>query len=374
MYKYPLPIIGAVLVLLTVFLAVWQFGTIKSTGIPLGYAARVPNGIVQIIRTQERYLPSLKRNPDHDRFRLDLLVVSLTEPTRQEMIALTRGQDRSALQPMTRILGAEKDLVWLLAPDLLAVNLKSKQVHHLKDLQRTNPELQLFLKTARFEFDRQLVAVSPDWQQAYCFAADTLRASACPPPPRTSSIAGIGAETPNGSLCSGGSLDPSNWFGVLAQRDATNSFKQGFSLPREFPLNPKDEARQLYLARLDANSARPRITMIEPASERTYRGAALLREAAGAGVLRLNDPHSVLMVHRLSGELNAPWMLVRITPENKTIWTVNTGIGTLKQLLPDPALVALIGERPPIANRVPESILVLIDTSTGATNTISLWR
>ncbi len=60
-----------------VALTAWHFASIKSTGIPLGPAVRLPGHIGQIIHTTERYLPTLHRNPDKDRYRLHLLVMRL---------------------------------------------------------------------------------------------------------------------------------------------------------------------------------------------------------------------------------------------------------------------------------------------------------
>lgn len=373
MYKSPIPI-AIVLVLLAVVLAAWRFGTIKSTGIPLGTAMRLPDAVAQIIRTTERYLPSLHRNPDKDRFRLDLLLVSLADPAQQEMISLSRSQDRGALQPMTKILGADGDLVWVQAPELLAVNRKTRRVTKFPELLKLNPELHVFLSSARFEFTNQLVAVSPDWQQAYAFAAESLRASPCAPPPRGSWIGSNSSDPVNGALCSGGFLTPTNWFGALSAAEAASNFKPGFSLPKEFPAGLKNEPRLLYQGRVEPVGARARIAGMERISETAYRNAAMLKDASGAGLLRLSNPDSVLLLHRASAELTAPWALERITTEGKSVWSTDTGIGTLKQILSDPQLIVLIGERPPVPNKVSEPILVLLNTDTAAVRTVSLWR
>jgi len=364
----------AVLALVSVFLVAWQFFTIKSTGIPLNSAARLPDAVAQIIRTQERYLPSLHRNPNKDRFRLDLLVVSVADPTKQETFSLTRTQDRSALQPMTKILGADGDVVWVQAPELIAVNRKTKRVARLKDLQRLNPELQVFLHTARFEFTNHLVAVSPDWQQAYAFSGETLRASASPPPARGNWLETRMNETLDGSLCSGGLLAATDWFGVLAATDIAGNFKQGFSLPREFQVNTRDESRQLYHGRIDPDQSRPRVVAMDRISEVAYRSAAMIRDTAGGAMLRLTNPDSALMLYRASGDLNAPLALARVKTEGKTAWVADTGIGALKQILPHSNIVAFIGDRPAVPNKLPETILVLLNTTTGVTNTVSLWR
>src|SRR5215216_548154 len=92
-------LVAIILVLLTTALGMWHFGTIKSTGTPLGAAVRLPAHLGQIISTTESYLPTLHRAPGKDRFRLDLLVISLTDPAKQETFTLLRQQQSNALQP-----------------------------------------------------------------------------------------------------------------------------------------------------------------------------------------------------------------------------------------------------------------------------------
>jgi len=375
MYKSPLAIglVVGILVLLAVGLAAWQFVSIKSTGIPLGPAVRLPNHIGQIIRTTERYLPTLHRNPDKDRFRLDLLVVSLTDPTRQETITLIRQQERNALQPMTKILGGAGNVVWVQALDIFAVNLETKHVLQLADLRKLNPELVVFLSSARFEFADRLIAISPDQQQAYAFSADSFKATSCPVPKSTGWINPNAA--PEALLCSGGLLASNEWFGVLAAKDLANSFKPGFSLPRDMSVNyAAKEQRQLYRGRIDPSAVRPRIETMESISPTIYQNAALVRSADGKAVLRLAAPDSVLLTHRSSLGADGTLLVARIDPNGQTLWTTDTGIGRLEQVLPDERITGLIGTRPAIPDKVPEPILVLVQTDTGKTTTISLWR
>ncbi|HEX5221197.1 MAG TPA: hypothetical protein VFZ59_16660, partial [Verrucomicrobiae bacterium] len=219
-YRSPFAIalVVVILVLLTAGLAAWHFLSIKSTGLPLGPAMRLPNHIVQIIHTTERYLPTLHRNPDKDRFRLDLLMISIADPTKQETVTLLRQQQRNALQPVTKILGGDGDVVWVQALDLFAVNLKTKRVTRLTDLKKLNPELELFFATAKFDFEDRLIAVSPDRQQAYAFPANSFKATPSTVPNRI--------EWPNLSvdvkdwLVAGGVFTPTEWFGALGAKDA----------------------------------------------------------------------------------------------------------------------------------------------------------
>ena len=361
-----------ILVVLVVGLAAWQFVSIKSTGTPLGDAMRTPEHIVQIISTQERYLPSLHRNPAKDRFRLDLLIVSIADPTRQEMVTLIRQQQANALQPMTKILGADGDIVWVQALDLFAVNLKNKRVLRLRDIEKANPELNHFLASATFDFEEQLIAVSPDRQQAYAVSGDTLKVTSTTAPRRTDWVSpSAGAEV---MLCSGGMITPDEWLGALVAKELAGSFKPGLSLPRDFPVNTAKESRQIYRARIATNDIRPRIETMERLSETEYRNAAFIRSGRDATILRPPQPDSVLLTWRTSHLKDGTTQVARLDPAGTIIWTTDTGIDYLKQILPGVELTAFIGERPPGPNKVPEPMLVLVNTATGATNVVSLRR
>ncbi|MFO1502076.1 MAG: hypothetical protein U1G07_27505 [Verrucomicrobiota bacterium] len=373
--RYPIALVAGVIGFITLALAAWQFGTIRSTGVPIGMAARLPDTIAQVIRTQERYLPKLHRPGGRDSFRVDLLLVSLKDPGKQVMVSLTRQRNDSGALPMTKVLGADGDIVWVQAPELVGVNWKTKRrVAGLKNLQQANPQLHVFLATAHFAFTNQLVAVSPDWAQAYGFTGESLRASPCPPPQRGDWMSQKNAENVTAWLSAGGLLTPADWFGALSADEVASRFRVGSSLSRDFPVSSKDEPRQLYHGKIDPGENRARIAAMERISESTFRGASLLRDATGPPIWRLSNPDSVLMLHRESPSLTAPLALVRMTPDGKALWSASTGIDRLNQVLPDNATVVLIGERPPVPNKVSEPILVLIDTTTGATDTVSLWR
>ncbi len=378
MYRPALPtgiligLVVTILVLVAVGLAAWQLMTIKSTGTPLGPAMLTPEHIVQIISTQERYLPSLHRNPAKDRFRLDLLILSTTDPARQEMVPLIRQQSHNALQPMTKILGADGDVVWLQALDLFAVNLKSKRALRLRDVQRANPGLEQFLAVASFDFEEQLIAVSPDRQQAYAVSAETLKVTSTTAPRRTDWVSpSAGAEV---MLCSGGMIAPGEWIGALAAKELTGSFKPGLSLPRDFSASTGKESRQIHRARIATNDVRPRIETIGRLSETEYRAGAFIRSARGSAILRLTQPDSVLLTWRTSHLKDGTTLVARIEPNGQILWTADTGIDYLKQILPGVEMTAFIGERPPVPGKVPEPILVLVNTATGGITTHSLWR
>jgi hypothetical protein len=375
-YKSPLALglVVVVLVQLGAGLAAWQFVSIKSTGLPLGPAFRTPTHILQLTSTTERYLPTLHRAPGKDRFRIDLLVISISDPTQQQTFTLLRQQQANALTPVTKILGADGYTVWIQALDIFAVNVKTKRIARGDNLRKANPELELFLPSARAEFTDRFVAVSPDWSHAYSFSAETLKATACLPPPRKSGLEALGKDRIESSLCSGGLVSTSEWIAVATADDAKNDFKPGFSLPRDFTAGEKDQVRQLYCGKVDTSESRSRFETSERLSATEYRAATFLRAKPGGAILQATSPDSLFLLHRSGKELFAPFTLTRLAPDGKAIWDAATGIGRLQQVLPGADIIALVGERTPVPNKVPEPVIVFINTDTGATNTVSLWR
>lgn len=375
-YKSPLAIglVVVILVLLAVGLAAWQFVSIKSTGTPIGPAFRTPTHILQLISTTERYLPKLHRAPGQDRFRIDLLAISITDPAQQQTFTLLRQQQANALTPITKILGAEGDVAWIQALEIFAVNLKTGRIAREVDLRRANPDLELFLSSAKPEFTDRFVAVSPDWSQAYTFSGETLKATACPPPPRKAGMEALAHDRIEGSLCSGGLVSASEWIAIVTTSDAKSDFKPGFSLPRDFTAGEKDHVRQLYYGKVDTSGARPRIETSECLSATEYRAATFLRAKPGGAILQAQNPDSLFLLHRTGKELFPPFTLTRIAPDGKELWNAATGLERLAQVLPGESIIALKGERPPVPNKVSEPILVLVNSATGATNTVSLWR
>lgn len=376
MYRTIIPgaIIVIILLLLAVALGAWHFVSIKSTGTPLGPALRLPGHIAQIISTTERYLPTLHRNPGKDRFRLDLLVISIDDPTKQETFTLLRQQQSNALQPMTKILGADSDVVWVNALEIFAVNLKTKRIARETDLRKANPELELFLSSAKPEFADHFIAVSPDWSQAFSFSPETFKASACASPSRGSWLEAQSANHVEGSLCSGGMISTNTWISVATPDEAKSDFKAGFSLPRDFTAREKDRARQLYRGTANISEQRPRIENCERVSETEYRAANFLRAKPGGPLLLAGSPEGAFLIHRVGAQLFAPFHLTRLAPDGKPQWNADTDIGRLEQILPDEKIIAIIGTRPVVPDKVPEPILVLINTSNGAMTTLSLWR
>jgi hypothetical protein len=254
------------------------------------------------------------------------------------------------------------------------VNYKTGRVARSADLREANPELALFLASARPSFTDRFVAVAPDDSHAYAFSADTLKASACAPPARGTWLDEQRNARIEASLCSGGLIAADQWLAVATPEAGASDYKPGFSLPRDFSAETKDRALVLYRGTCEANDARHAIRSVERVGESRYRGATFLRAAPGAAILRAAAPDSVFLLHRAGSQLFAPLTLVRLAPDGRVVWSADTGIGRLTQVLPGANDIALLGERPPAPNKVPEPIMTLIDTQRGAPKITSLWR
>ena len=173
-----------VLVLSAIGFGVVRLLQVRTIGAPFGASLRIGDTLATLVRTQERYVPSLHRNPDRDRFRIDLLLTPLDENTAPRRISLARGLERSAFHPGTRLLGADGSLLWMLVPELKAVDMRSHRVISLRDLEAANPQLGDLWMTARFHFSDALHATSSDRQHSYTIDSDSLRARADVAAPR----------------------------------------------------------------------------------------------------------------------------------------------------------------------------------------------
>jgi hypothetical protein len=161
---------------------------------------------------------------------------------------------------------------------------------------------------------------------------------------------------------------------VVTAEDARRDFKPGFSLPRDFTAGEKDHPRKLFHGVADTSQPRSRFTGAEQLGATEYRAANFLRSQPGGTILRASDPDSVFLLHRNGAELFAPFSLTRLAPNGSPLWNAASGIGRLTQILPGTETIALIGERPPVPNQVPEPILVLVTAASGEVRTVSLWR
>lgn len=360
----------AVLVLAVVGLGVAKLMTVRTFGTPFAASTRTADSIATLIRTQEPYIPSLHRDPDRDRFRIDLRLTPLAGGDVPKMINLARDLDRAAFHPGTRILGIDGPLLWLLVPELKAVDLRSDRVITIADLRAANPDVGEIWQTARFHFADHLHVMSPDRQRSYTLDPDTLRTMREDSAPR---ITWQTAE-PQGDawLCLGGKISDIEWIVALTPAERDLSFRQGSLLGSDRSPGKTRDPRTLYRVRIETLAARPRIASLTALSDATFANAALVRSARDAGLLMLANPSGVLLAYQTGSMLDATWRIARIDMDGHVVWLRETGLRELNQLLPDPAKLVLIGKRPAPEEKLPEDVVVIIDITTGVATTRTL--
>lgn len=105
-----------------------------------------------------------------------------------------------------------------------------------------------------------------------------------------------------------------------------------------------------------------------------FNRPAFVLEGPGRDPLHLSSPDSSLVTYRSDGGLNFTILVARITTSGQTLWTADTGLRDLRQVLPGTDYVAFIGQQPPkLKDEVRGPVLVIIDTRNGRTASHSLW-
>jgi hypothetical protein len=173
-------------------------------------------------------------------------------------------------------------------------------------------------------------------------------------------------------LIAGGYPTPDRWIGVLTETEAAGSFRPGSSLSAAYPLDRSKEPRRFYTTDIERVAGTPRIKRLEALDGDGMLNAAFLRTERQGEILRLAGD-GFLLLYESKPYRAGTIMAARIDGAGKLVWTVDTGIGELREILPDPAFPVLIGERPRVPDKVSEPILLVLDASSGRLTTHSLW-
>lgn len=106
-----------------------------------------------------------------------------------------------------------------------------------------------------------------------------------------------------------------------------------------------------------------------------YTRAALILSARFGKPLELSEPKSRLLTYRSQpGRISGTILVARIPEAGKPLWTADTGLQFLDQVLPHPETTALIGKKPAESPNKPVGpTLLLIDNATGAVTSHPLW-
>lgn len=361
--------------LLVLVLAMIGFGAarllqVRTIGAPFGQSARAGDSLATLVRTQERYIPSLHRNPDRDRFRIDLMLTPLMGDAKPRLISLARDLQRNAFHPGTRILGVDGPLLWMMVPELKALDLRTSRVITLEKLRAANPALDEIWYSARFHFSDRLHLMSPDRQRAYTIDPETLRAQIDDDPPRLTWREPD--PTATSMLCLGAPMAADAWVFLLSETECTADFRVGSSVSPDKPVARPREPRLLHRVEARADGGRLRIANVATIAPETYMGGAFVRAAREAGALQLSGPDGFLLAHRVGTTLEPRFAVTRVGMDGKAAWTVDTGLRELDQILPEAARTVFIGRLPAPEGRIPEPVAVVVNTANGTFTTRSL--
>ncbi len=325
---------GVVLVLAVIAWVCRGMFVIETTGTPLGDSVRVGDTIATLIQRLEPYVPSLHRDHGKDTYSTGLLLHAAGTVTRPEYVAIASGHQAGSLQ-LSKFLACDGERLRFQAPEVGAYDLRLRRL----------------------------------------LTADELRNDTPPTRPRTDPVLDLakGDDALLLSLAAAGSVSATRWLGVLTAAEATREYTPGKSASPVVRLERSHDPRALYVADLTQDDARARVATLQARAGEPMFNGGFLRTAKGGPLLRLVDPSGLLLTFESQRYRTGTVSLARLDEDGNELWRCDLGIGELQQVLPDAARPAFLGTRPRVPGKVSEPILVIVDASSGATSTWSLW-
>ena len=375
MAKFSLGISAALVAAAAAAVGIKGLFSIQSpTGTPVGPSVRTPQHVATMLSRLESYVPSLHRNPDDDRHSLRLLLVPLDGRSKEQLIPVAKGW-RSRDLNHVRLWGGDGKTVWFNVGGLGGVDVVSGKLIGPADLRRANPGLdEPWNDYRRIEFHQRLRVTSPDRQRVHEIEPESLRAepvargaSRLPLTPDLQDFLSVGVHT-----------GPNEWLALLSPRQAVREFRPKTLLS---PVNAAEDAKEMRrFHRAELGPALDRgmrqVQSLAPLSPDEFLNAAFVRGAEPGEPIRIPGPESFLMAYTAAPGLGATLVVARVDNAGRVMWRADTGIDRFKlsQIMPGSPLVAFIGTRPPVPDKVSEPILVLVNTQSGAVSTTSLWQ
>jgi hypothetical protein len=335
-----------------------------------------PGGIATLIQTTDPHAVEISGRGGNTTTSLSILVTPLDGAT-PHLVRVAGRLPPSGVQ-LSRIMGSDGRTLWFDAAGLHGVRLSDFSLVTPAELRAANPELPPTWwddQRGMDIVDGKLHVMNADRSAALDVDPDTWKATATTPKP---SNARFERREPADHLASGLLVGPGKWLGLHAPAERDTDFKPGSWIRPVESASEKRLARQLNEARLEPSSdgARHRVRAIAPLGESEYLEAAFLRLGPKAEPLRLTDPDSTLMIHTSAPGQAGTLVVLRVDMQGKLLWSTDTGLHrfSLKQILPGEDVLAFVGERPPIPDKLSEPLIVLVDTHTGKLTTHTLWR
>jgi hypothetical protein len=341
-------------------------------GSPLGRSARTANYIATLIVAQEPYPATLNRNPKDDRFRVTLLLNPLENQDAGQgagrMIPIAGGLPYPDLRQGTGVLGDDGRILWFVASGIGGFDLRTEKLVTSGDLQRANPSLNLD-NVRSYDLGRGLRLNVSDGR---VFEIDGATLRAVELHGEDARVRARPNPAPEEYLRSGGLLSQTEWLGVHTQAEVARDFKAGSSISSANRAEKSRSPRSIYHGRIDTTPYGPRVLSMAPLAGEEYLNGALLAGSTDSAPMRLSQPDGFLMTYlaKPGGTL----FLARVDLNGKRLWTADTGIADLDQILPDAQSIALIGKKPRIPDKVPEPVLAIVNNRSGSVSSRSLWH
>ncbi|MEQ1863542.1 MAG: hypothetical protein ABL996_02700 [Micropepsaceae bacterium] len=353
------------------------------TGVPLRESLRFdsddparPGGVATLIETTDPYPLDISGRGGNRTGSLSILVTPLDD-SKPHLIPFARRLS-SGSYSLARIMGSDGRTLWFDAAGLYGVRLSDYTLVTTNDLRAANPSLDALWWEDTRGMDLiagKLHVMRIDRSAAMDIDPDTLAAVNVTPKP---SNARFERREPADYLAAGLVAAPGEWFGLHSTAELSGEFKPGSWIKAVESADDVKVLRRLSKGSLGAATAdaRFRIRTIAPIGDTEFLEAAFLRMNDKSEPIRLTSPDSALMVHTSAPGLAGTLVVSRVETQGHLLWSTDTGLDRfqLKQILPGQDVLAFIGTRPPVPDKLSEPLVVLVETGTGKMTSQSLWH
>jgi hypothetical protein len=335
-----------------------------------------PGGIATLIVTTDPYPLDISGRGGERTGSLSILLTPL-DGSKPQLIPFARRLSPGSYS-LARIMGSDGRTLWFDAAGLYGVRLSDRTLITPNDLRAANPGLDPSWWDDTRGMDLiagKLHVMRIDRSAALDIDPDTWAGVSVAPKP---SHARFNRREPADHFAAGIAISPRAWLGLHSPAELSGPFRPGKWIRPVESAGDTKALRRLSKATLEpsADAARYRIRTIAPIGETEFLGAAFLRMDDTSQPLRLKNPDSALMIHTSAPGLAGTLVVSRVDDEGRLLWSTDTGLDRflLKQILPGPDVLAFVGTRPPIPDKLSEPLVVLIDTVTGKATSQTLWR
>lgn len=323
-------VLGGITALIALLAGACRQMGVRSYGSPAGRVVRAGSHLAVIIQTRDPYLPSLKGVPeDRMSYSYDLWLFpdSGTSPhTTAKLARSVRSSDRAHYVGPQHF---ENGVLWFSISDVQGFDLAAGSI-----------------------------TSQPVPRHVDSIPISQLIGSNSPP------------EEP--FLAKGILWSPSDWFTLATDEEAAADLAPTARLNANADASPRRSPRTLRRATVVTDPLARIGSTDTGVTSPPFRHAAFLRDAAGGQVIRFANPDSFLVFHREGDSIHPTLRLSRVGLDGATIWTMDTQIDTVTQVLPHPTSPAFVGERYIGPNKLAEPILAIARLDLGTVHIHSL--